>query len=107
MNVKEWWCGREEYVKNFGNSFLETGETDFRHLLDPIFLTLTHYRALGVKVIRIMTDNGSACRSKIFASLLRRLGIRHMRTRTYTPPNQWQAERIQTLLWKSVMLTPT
>ena len=49
------------------------------------FAALRYYRALGVKVTGIMTDNGSAYRSKKFAKLLRRLKIRHLRTRPYTP----------------------
>lgn len=60
---------------------------------------LRYYRALGVKVVGIMTDNGSAYRSKKFAKLLRRLRIRHIRTRPYTPRTNGKAERfIQTLL---------
>lgn len=60
---------------------------------------LRYYRALGVGVTRIMTDNGSAYRSKKFARLLRRLKIRHLRTRPYTPRTHGKAERfIQTHL---------
>jgi transposase InsO family protein len=54
---------------------------------------------LGVRVARIMTDNGPAYRSKKFAKLLRRLKIKHLRTRPYTPRTNGKAERfIQTLL---------
>lgn len=60
---------------------------------------LRYYRALGVRISRIMTDNGSAYRSKAFAKLLRRLSIQHLRTRPYTPRTNGKAERfIQTLL---------
>lgn len=60
---------------------------------------LRYYRALGVKVTGIMTDNGSAYRSKKFAKLLRRLKIHHLRTRPYTPRTNGKAERfIQTHL---------
>lgn len=60
---------------------------------------LRYYRAPGVKVTRVMTDNGSAYPSKKFARRLRRLGIRHLRTRPYTPRTNGKAERfIQTLL---------
>jgi transposase InsO family protein len=46
-----------------------------------------------------MTDNGSAYRSRKFAQLLRRLKVRHLRTRPYTPRTNGKAERfIQTLL---------
>ena len=64
-----------------------------------VFAALRYYRALGVTVTRIMTDNGSAYRSKKFAKLLRRLKIKHIRTRPYTPRTNGKAERfIQTLL---------
>ena len=60
---------------------------------------LRYYRAMGVKITGIMTDNGSAYRSKKFAKLLRRLKIQHRRTRPYTPRTNGKAERfIQTLL---------
>lgn len=64
-----------------------------------VFAALRYYLALGVRVTGIMTDNGSAYRSKKFAKLLRRLKIRHLRTRPYTPRTNGKAERfIQTLL---------
>ena len=60
---------------------------------------LRYYRSLGVKVTQVMTDKGSAYTSRRFAKLLRRLGIRHIRTRPYTPRTNGKAERfIQTLL---------
>ncbi|HEY3696120.1 IS481 family transposase [Phenylobacterium sp.] len=60
---------------------------------------LAWYARLGVKVERVMTDNGSAYRSKIFAKALRDAGARHVRTRPYTPRTNGKAERfIQTSL---------
>ena len=54
---------------------------------------------LGVRVERVMTDNGSAYRSKLFAQALQQAGIRHVRTRPYTPRTNGKAERfIQTSL---------
>jgi hypothetical protein len=38
-------------------------------------------------------NNGSAYKSRRFAKLLRRLGIRHIRTRPYTPRTNGKAER--------------
>ena len=53
----------------------------------------------GVTVERVMTDNGSAYRSKLFAAALRQAGARHVRTRPYTPRTNGKAERfIQTTL---------
>jgi len=53
----------------------------------------------GVSVQRVMTDNGSAYRSKLFARVLSQAGMRHIRTRPYTPRTNGKAERfIQTSL---------
>jgi transposase InsO family protein len=53
----------------------------------------------GVSVERVMTDNGSAYRSKLFAKALSQAGVRHVRTRPYTPRTNGKAERfIQTSL---------
>lgn len=65
------------------------------------FLTraLSWFDRLGVRVERVMTDNGSAYRSKLFAQVLDQAGIRHVRTRPYTPRTNGKAERfIQTSL---------
>ena len=61
--------------------------------------SLRHYRSLGVRFTRVMTDNGACYRSRSFRRLLRRLGLRHIRTRPYTPRTNGKAERfIQTTL---------
>jgi transposase InsO family protein len=53
----------------------------------------------GVAVERVMTDNGSPYRSKLFASALQQAGAKHIRTRPYTPRTNGKAERfIQTSL---------
>ena len=53
----------------------------------------------GVAVERVMTDNGSAYRSHDFRHRLAQAGIRHIRTRPYTPRTNGKAERfIQTSL---------
>ena len=57
------------------------------------------YARLGVKVERVMTDNGSGYRSEPSVKACRKLGIRHIRTRPYTPKTNGKAERfIQTSL---------
>ena len=71
---------------------------------------LRYYASLGVKIEQVMTDNGSAYKSRRFAKLLRRLGIRHIRTRPYTPRTNGKAERfIQTLLreWAYAFVYPS
>ena len=74
-----------------------------------LLAALRYYKALGVRVTSVMTDNGSAYKSRRFAKLLRRLGIRHLRTRPYTPRTNGKAERfIQTLLreWAYAFIYP-
>lgn len=57
------------------------------------------YTGLGVKVRRVMTDNGACYTSKAFARACRDLGLRHIRTKPYTPRTNGKAERfIQTAL---------
>ena len=60
---------------------------------------VAHYAALGVKIERLITDNGSAYRSQIFNKTCQALGIRHTFTRPYRPQTNGKAERfIQTCL---------
>ena len=64
-----------------------------------LFNALRFFRSLGVKVERIMTDNGSSFRSRRYAKALRRLRIKHLRTKPYTPKTNGKAERfVQTSL---------
>ncbi len=64
-----------------------------------LFNALRFFRSLGVKVERIMTDNGSSFRSRRYATALRRLKIKHLRTKPYTPKTNGKAERfVQTSL---------
>ena len=54
---------------------------------------------LGVRIERVMTDNGSCYRSKTFRAACKRLGLRQIFTRPYTPKTNGKAERfIQTAL---------
>jgi transposase InsO family protein len=60
---------------------------------------LAFFKAHGVSVERVMSDNGSAYRSRRFKSLLAEAGLKHIRTRPYTPRTNGKAERfIQTSL---------
>ena len=71
---------------------------------------VAYYESLGVTVTRVMTDNGSCYRSKAFARACRRLGLKHIRTRPYTPRTNGKAERfIQTALreWAYAIAYPT
>ena len=65
------------------------------------FLTyaVDYYRSLGITVSRVMTDNGSCYRAKNFDRACAQLGIKHIRTKPYTPQTNGKAERfIQTAL---------
>ncbi|MGE0209904.1 MAG: IS481 family transposase [Lysobacteraceae bacterium] len=53
-----------------------------------------YYRGLGVRFERVLTDNGACYRSRSFRRLVRRLGMRHLRTRPYTPRTNGKAERL-------------
>jgi len=56
------------------------------------------YARLGVRIDRVMTDNGAGYK-KIFDAVCDELGIRHIRTRPYTPKTNGKAERfVQTSL---------
>jgi transposase InsO family protein len=60
---------------------------------------LAYYASLGIKVVRVMTDNGACYKSFAFARACKRLGLKHIRTKPYTPKTNGKAERfIQTAL---------
>lgn len=60
---------------------------------------VAYYNSLGITVTRVMTDNGSCYRSHAFRMLCRELGLKHIRTKPYTPKTNGKAERfIQTAL---------
>jgi transposase InsO family protein len=67
--------------------------------VDFLKAAVAHYAALGVRIQRVLTDNGSAYRSKLFARTCQALGIKHSFTRPYRPQTNGKAERfIQTCL---------
>lgn len=57
------------------------------------------FEAQGIGIEWVMTDNGSGYRSRLFQQAREQLGIKHLRTRPYTPRTNGKAERfIQTCL---------
>jgi len=75
-----------------------------------LLAAIAYYASLGVAVSRVMTDNGACYRSKAFARACRDLGLRHIRTKPYTPKTNGKAERfIQTALreWAYALAYPT
>jgi transposase InsO family protein len=74
---------------------------DEKQASDCAFLTraLAFFAAHGVRVERLMTDNGSAYLSHAFRRQVAAAGLRYIRTRPYTPRTNGKAERfIQTSL---------
>ena len=54
---------------------------------------LAYYQSLGVTVARVMTDNGGCYKAFDFRDACRDLGLKHIRTRPYTPKTNGKAER--------------
>lgn len=62
-------------------------------------LAAAEFAGLGVRIERVLTDNGSAYRSQAYGRATSNLGVRHKRTRPFRPQTNGKAERlIQTLL---------
>jgi len=55
--------------------------------------TLAWFRSHGAPVERVMTDNGGAYRSLAFQNAMLEAGVKHKRTRPYTPRTNGKAER--------------
>lgn len=83
---------RLAYVEILDN---ELGETSVGFLSRAV----AFFAERGVAVERVLTDNGSPYRSKVWAIWCRDHGVRHLRTRPYRPRTNGKAERfIQTML---------
>ena len=66
--------------------------------VDFLRQAVAYYNRLGVHIDRVMTDNGAGYK-KTFRLACEALGIRHVRTRPYTPKTNGKAERfVQTSL---------
>jgi transposase InsO family protein len=64
-----------------------------------LYAAVAYYRRFGIVVRRLLTDNAPCYYSRLFARACRLLGIRHLRTKPYTPRTNGKAERfIQTAL---------
>jgi len=55
-----------------------------------------YFNGCGITVLRVLTDNGSAYRSKLFAQALG--SIKHKRTRPYRPQTNGKVERFNRTL---------
>lgn len=75
--------------------------TDEKAVTAVAFLrrAVAHFGDYGIRVERVMTDNGPCYRAIVHALACRALGIRHLRTRPYRPRTNGKAERfIRTML---------
>jgi len=67
-------------------------------VLAALHQAVDFYQAHGIRIQRVLTDQGSSYRSKLFAAACKNLGLRHLFTRPYRPQTNGKAERfIQTL----------
>ena len=67
--------------------------------IDGLERAAAFYAARGTRIERVLTDNGSAYRSRAYAAALTDRAIRHKRTRPYRPQTNGKVERlIKTLL---------
>jgi transposase InsO family protein len=69
---------------------------------------VAYYASLGIRVQGVMTDNGSCYRSRAFRAACKRLGLRQIFTKPYTPRTNGKAERfIQMSLREWALRAPT
>jgi transposase InsO family protein len=67
----------------------------------------TDYKSLGITIERVMTDNGSCYKARNFAKACKRSGIKHVKTKPYTPRTNGKAGRfIKTALNEWAYATP-
>lgn len=67
--------------------------------VDALERAAAFYAARGLRIERVLTDNGGPYRSRAYAAALDRLDARHKRTRPYRPQTNGKVERlIRTLL---------
>jgi len=79
----------------------EKGRTTARFLVRA----LRWYRAQGITVQRLLSDNGSPYVSRALRAVVRRLGLKHSRTRPYRPQTNGKCERwIRTVLAECLYL---
>ena len=92
-------------------AYVETRATNQQHDASAFLeRAVAWFATRGVRIERVMSDNGSAYTARAFAATCQGLGLRHLRTRPYTPRTNGKAERfIQTLLreWAYAKAYPT
>lgn len=61
--------------------------------IEFLWFAVAWYSAHGIKVERVLTDNGACYKSQKFRDACREFGIKHKRTRPYRPQTNGKAER--------------
>jgi transposase InsO family protein len=104
---------RRDSVKGIGAEFLHVAIDDHSRIAftamypDQTERSSTHFlnaattwfRQLGIQTRRVLTDNGSCYNAHRFRHACQQLGLKHRRTRPYTPRTNGKAERfIQTAI---------
>lgn len=98
---------RRDGVKGIGAEFLHVAIDDHSRLAftamypDQTERSSTHflaaavawYEGLGIAIRRVLTDNGPCYKANRFARACNQLGLKHRRTRPYTPRTNGKAER--------------
>ena len=98
---------RRDGVKGIGAEFLHVAIDDHSRIAftamypDQTDRSSTHFLAaavewfdqLGIEIRRVLTDNGPCYKANRFASTCNQLGVKHRRTRPYTPRTNGKAER--------------
>ena len=81
-------------------AYVEVRRSQRRHACTRfLHRALQWFARRGIRVRRVLTDNGNGYRSRLWARACAAWAIRHKRTRPYTPRTNGKAERfIQTLL---------
>ena len=81
-------------------AYVEVRRSQRRHACTRfLHRALQWFARRGIRVRRVLTDNGNGYRSRLWARACGAWAIRHKRTRPYTPRTNGKAERfIQTLL---------
>ena len=83
-------------------AYAEVLPTDRRHdALAFLERTLDWFAEQGITVEAVMTDNGPAYASHAWRARCDELGLRHLRTRPYTPRTNGKAERFIQMLLRS------
>ena len=106
-------CDRRDTVKGIGAEYVHVAIDDHSRIafsaiypdqtrasvLHFLHAALAYYARLGIHFKALLTDNGTSYRSYAFANACKQLGLKHRRTRPYTPRTNGKAERfIQTAL---------